>query len=102
MNNELALPAACNTSSQLRYWLRFPPDESKMSVIIRNEQKCATILDDSFGGIGATLELDDSVNVQVGDQLTVLYYGSPTTGQVRWLEHGQEDHKVRLGICWSS
>ena len=74
----------------------------EMSVIVGDERRIATILDESFGGIGLMLEMADSVKVQVGDQLTVLHSDYPTPGWVKWIQRDQETKKVRLGIQWSS
>ena len=101
MNNQPSLPADSIESSQIRIWTRFPSDKPEMWVIVGNERKSATVLNESFGGIGVTIEMEDSVNVQVGDQLIVLHCDCPTPAQVKWIEQNQEGKKVRLGIHWS-
>ena len=84
-----------------RNWTRFPPDMPETSVIVGDERKSATILNESFGGIGVTIEMDDSVNVQVGDQLTVLHSDTQCRAGCSGF-NGIRRPKVRLGIRWSS
>jgi hypothetical protein len=95
-------PAEHDVFSQIRASLRFPPDEPEMCVIHGNAQKIAAVLDESYGGIGVVIEMADAEEVQVGDPLTVLYYGFPIRGNVQWVQRNQGIHKVRLGIRWSS
>jgi len=101
MNSQPSSPAEPIDFSKGRNWTRFPPDTPKMSVIVGDERRTATIFDESFGGIGVMIEMEDSVKVQVGDQLTVLHCDHPTAGRVQWIQRDQEAHKVRLGIQWS-
>ena len=98
MNNQPSSPVEPSESSQLRNWTRFLPDTPEMSVIIGDERKSTTILDESFGGIGVTIEMEDALNVQVADQLTVLHCDHPTAGRVQWIQRDQEAQRVRLGI----
>jgi len=100
MNNQQSLPAEPSDHEQRRSHTRLPPDRPEMYVIVGKERKLASVLNESFGGIGVTLEMEDSVNVQVGDQLTVLHYEWPTPGQVQWIQRTQEVQRVRLGIRW--
>jgi len=102
MNNQSSSPAEPILSSQLRNWTRFPPDQPKMWVIVGDEQKYATVLDESFGGIGVTIEMEDSVKVQVGDQLILLHYEYPILGRVQWIQRDQETKTLRLGIHCST
>jgi hypothetical protein len=88
--------------SKSRRWTRFPPDKSETWVIAKDERMSATICDESFGGIGVTIDMADAANVQVGDQLIVLHYDYPTPGRVQWIERDQEAKLIRLGIRWSS
>ncbi|MGO9109063.1 MAG: PilZ domain-containing protein [Thermoguttaceae bacterium] len=98
MDSQTSSPAEHDGVSQVPGSVRLPPDEPKMWVLVGDERKSATIVDESFGGIGVLMEMADAANLQVGDRLTVLYYGSPTQGQVRWLQRNQETQKVCLGI----
>ena len=102
MNKQLPYPVDSIASSQIRIWTRFPPDSPEMQVIVGNERKSAIVLNESYGGIGITIEMEDSVNVQVGDQLIVVHCESPTPAQVQWIQRNQEAQKVRLGIHWLS
>ena len=102
MNNQLPLPAEYIDYSKLRGSIRFPPDTSETWVAIRDEQKNATITNESVGGIGVTIAMEDSRNVQVGDLLIVLHHDCPTPALVQWIERDQEAQKVRLGLQWSS
>jgi hypothetical protein len=98
MNNQPSLPAEHNDHSQIRNWTRFPPDSPGMWVIVGDEQKGATLFDESFGGIGIVIEIADAVNVQVGDPLIVFHYDYPTPGRVQWIQRNPETQQARLGI----
>ncbi|MGA2257630.1 MAG: hypothetical protein ABSG53_23455 [Thermoguttaceae bacterium] len=54
-------------------------------MLVGDERKSATIVEESYSGIGVMMEMADVANLQVGDRLAVLYYGSPTQGPVRWI-----------------
>jgi hypothetical protein len=102
MNDQSSAPAEHAGCSIIRRWLRFPPDRSEMPVILEGEPKNAVVLDESFGGIGVMLEMEDAVNLQVGDALVVLYYDRPTPGQVQRIQRNPETKQVRVGIRWTS
>ena len=70
-------------------------------MIIDNERTSAAVADESQGGIGITLEMDDTLDVQVGDPLVVLQDDYPTSGEVQWMQQDPEAQKVRLGIRWT-
>ena len=94
-------PAEHIANAELRDWNRFPPDTPETCVIVADKRKCATILDESFGGIGVTIEMADAVNVKVGDPLIILHY-NPMPGRVQWIQKDRKTQRVRLGIRWSS
>jgi len=98
MNNRPSSSAKDDGISQLRGSIPFPPDKSETWLLVGDEWKSATIVDESHGGMGLTMELADAANLQVGDQLTVLYYGSANQGEVRWIRHNQETQTGHLGI----
>jgi hypothetical protein len=102
MNNRPSSPVEQTNWLPVRRGVRFPPDQSETSVIVRDARKSATILNESYGGIGITIEIADDVKVQVDDALIVLYYGCPTAGRVQWIQRDQETQKVCLGVRWSS
>jgi hypothetical protein len=102
MNNQPILPAEPVATSQLRGWTRFPPDTREICVIFGDVRKTATLVDESYGGIGVTFATDDWAGVQVGDKLTVLQAGHPTPGQIQWIQPDEASGKTRCGICWSS
>jgi hypothetical protein len=102
MNNQQSLPTEQNDHEQSRSCTQFPPDKPETWVIVGDKQMSATVLDESLGGIALMIESADAANLQVGDQLTVLNYGFPTVGHVRWIRRNQEIQKVCFGIRWSS
>jgi hypothetical protein len=101
MNSQPTLPLEPTASSQIRVWTRFLPDTPEMVVIVGDARNRASLLDESFGGIGITIEMEDSVDVQVGEHLIVLHYDCPTPAQVQWIERNHEAGQIRLGIRWS-
>lgn len=102
MNNQPSLPAEHIANSEFRDWTRFPPDMPETWVIVGDERKRATTLDESFGGIGVMIEMADASDVKIGDQLIVLQHDYPMPGRIQWIQRNQEAQRVRLGICWSS
>jgi hypothetical protein len=101
MNNQRSSQVQRREQPQYRNSIRFPPERPEIWVIVGDERKPATVLDESFVGIGLMMEIGDAANVEVGDLLTVVSYDSPTQGRVKWVEHNQEARQVRLGIQWS-
>jgi hypothetical protein len=91
-----------NGCPNVRSWTRFPPDKAEAWVIVADQRKSATIVDESFGGIGMTMEMADAVNIQVGKELIVLHCDYPTPGRVQWIQRNQETQRIRLGIRWLS
>jgi hypothetical protein len=102
MNSKPSSPAEHNEDAKRRLWLRFPSDMLEMWVIVGGEQKHATVLDESVGGIGIMMEMADAVNVQVDDPLIALPCDCPTPCRVQWIQRNQETQKVRLGIRWTT
>ena len=102
MTNQPSLPAEPTYCSQIRNSIRFPPDKPQTWVIVGDERKNATILNESFGGLGVTIEMPDAVNVQVGDTLIVQYCDYPTLGRVQWIQQNPEAQQIRLGVQWVS
>jgi hypothetical protein len=102
LNDLPASPAEHTDYPHVRSSLRFPPDKSKTWLLVEGERKSATILDESFGGIGVTIDMEDTVNVHVGDQVVVFHYDYPTPAQVEWIRPDQEAKRIRLGIRWIS
>lgn len=98
MNSQPSLPAERSDISQLDVCIPFPPDKSETWVLVGDEWKSATIVDESFGGMGLTMELADAANLQVGDLLTVLCCGTANLGDVRWTRHTPETETVHFGI----
>jgi len=101
MNSQPSSSADSIGFTQLRNWIRFPPDIPDTCVIVGDERKPATVLDESFGRIGLMIEAADAANLHVGDQLTVLNYGFLTPGEVQWIRRNQETQKVCLGVRWT-
>jgi hypothetical protein len=102
MTGQPSSPADPTCCSEKRSSIRFPPDKPQTWVIVNDEPNHATILDESFGGIGVTIEMSDAVNVQVGDRLVILHCDCPTPGEVQWIQRNQEARQIRLGIHWIS
>jgi len=102
MNSQPSSSADSIGFTQIRNWIRFPPDTPETCVIVGDKRKPATVLDESFGGIGLMIDLADAAHLRVGDQLTVINYGSPAEGQVQWIRRNQEAQKVCLGIRWTA
>ena len=102
MNNRPSSSAKDDGISQLRGSIPFPPDKSETWLLVGDEWKSATIVDESHGGMGLTMELADAANLQVGDLLTVLCCGFANLGEVRWTRHIEETQKVCLGIRWTA
>jgi hypothetical protein len=102
MTKQPSLPAEPTYCSQIRTSIRFPSDKPQTWVIVGDERKNATILNESFGGLGVTIEMSDAVDVRVGDTLIVQYCDYPTTGRVQWIERNQEAQQIRLGIQFVS
>jgi len=88
-------------ASHYRVWTRFPPEKAEAAVIIGGQSRHAAILDESFGGVGVTLEIDDARTLATGDPLTVVYYGHPTTGHVQWILRQPDAGRARVGVRWS-
>lgn len=101
MNNHPSLSEYI-ASLQFRTWTRFPSDKPETWVNVNGEYKHATILNESFGGLGITMDLADAANMQVGDELTVRYYGASTAGKIEWIQADQATKKMCIGIRWSS
>ena len=99
-NDEQASATEHGDYRQRRNWTRFPPDKPETWVIIDNERKPARICDESFDGIGVTIETADAGNVQVGNHLIVLHCGYPTPCRVQWIQQNQVTKQSRLGIHW--
>ena len=102
MTHQPPPPAEYIDYTPLRGSTRFPPDKSETWVIVGNERKLATVLDESFGGIGVAIAREDSVNLQIGDPLIVLHHDCPTPTLVQWIQQDAEAQKTRLGLQWSS
>ncbi|MGO9110892.1 MAG: PilZ domain-containing protein [Thermoguttaceae bacterium] len=102
MDHQTSSPAEPSDHAQLRSCTRFPPDKSETWLLVGDERKSATVLDESFGGMGLMIESADAANVRVGDRLTVLEYGFPALGQVQWIRRDHETQKVCLGIRWTT
>ena len=97
-----SLPAEDKDLSQIRSSIRFLPEKSETWVLVGDERKPATVVDECLGGIGLMMEMADAGNLQVGDRLIVHHYDCPTPVQIRWIRWNQEVQKIQLGICWSS
>lgn len=102
MNNQPSLPAEPSDVSQIRSSIRFLPEKPETWVLVGDERKPATIVDECLGGLGLMMEMADAANLQIGDRLIVLHYNCPTPVQIRWIRCNQEIQRVHLGICWSS
>jgi hypothetical protein len=102
MNEQASLPDEYRGGTQIRNWTRFPPDQSETVLLIHDEPAAADVLNVSFGGVGVTVELVDSVDVQVGNRLSVLYHDHPMWAQVQWIERNQAAQRLRLGLVWCS
>ena len=98
MTGQPSSPAEHTSDSQFRSWTRFSPDKPETWVIIKDERKRATIFDESFGGIGMTIEMADAIDVQVDDDLVVLHNDHP-----RWAEYSGFNAIKRLNrFAWES
>ncbi|MGO9114088.1 MAG: PilZ domain-containing protein [Thermoguttaceae bacterium] len=95
MNSQPSSPAEHNNLSLLRSSIRFPPDKSETWVLVGDERNSATVVDESFGGMGLTLELADAANLQMGDRLIVLHCDCPTPCRVQWIQRDQETQYER-------
>jgi hypothetical protein len=96
-------PISANiSSSQIRTWTRFPAESPGTWVTVAGENLHAMIVDDSFGGIGVTIEVGNVVRVKPGDWIVVFHCDYATPGQVRWLQHNEETNRIRLGIYWTT
>ncbi|MGO9112095.1 MAG: hypothetical protein ACLP9L_22955 [Thermoguttaceae bacterium] len=102
MNSQPSSPAEHDNVSLVRSSIRFPPDKSETWVIVGDELKTATIVDESFGGMGMTMELSDAENLQIGDRLIVFHCDYPTPCRVQRIQRNQETQKVSLGIRWTT
>jgi len=102
VNDQSSEPAECTEHKQARDWRRFPPELPERRLIVEGQPKNAVVLDESIGGIGVMLEMEDAVNVRVGDALTVLPCDCPTRGRVQWIQENPETKQVRVGIRWAS
>jgi hypothetical protein len=102
INNQPFSPAEHNDDVQNRLWTRFPSDTPEIWVIVKGERKRATVLNESYGGIGVTMEMADTADVQVDDPLIVLHCDYPTPCRVQWVQRNQETQKVCLGIRWTT
>jgi|SRR5271157_3940137 len=102
MNTQPHSPAERNDVVESRLWLRFPPVAPEAWVLVGDERKHATILDESYGGIGIMMEMADAVKVQADDPLIVIHCDYPTPGRVQWIQRNQETQKVCLGIRWTT
>ncbi|MGO9108815.1 MAG: hypothetical protein ACLP9L_06245 [Thermoguttaceae bacterium] len=96
------MPVEHNNDVEGRLWLRFPPVTPETWVIVAGERKHATILDESYGGLGMMMEMEDAVDVQADDALLVLHCDYPTPCRVQWIQRNQETQKVCLGIRWTT
>ncbi len=87
-------------SSQVnqRRWIRFPAQVSQVELLWADEVVEATVLDESFQGLG--IKLPAGLPTPEKDQvITVHYNGGTMPAIVRNLEP-QEDGSVRLGLQW--
>ncbi len=102
MHKKSSLLAENSNDAEHRLWLRFPSDNSEIWLIVGGERRCATILNESYGGIGVMMEMADAINVQADDSLIALHCDYPTPCRVQWIQRNQETQKVCLGIRWST
>lgn len=91
MPSDFRTPAEDRDGSAFRTWTRFAADRSVPAVLF----------DESYGGVGLSMELAAGLPLAPGDPLVVVYYGSPMSGQVQWVQRRPDDRRVRLGVRWS-
>lgn len=85
------------SSQNHRRWPRFQPEEAKTCLLLDDERIAAEVVDESVDGIG--LLVGEPVDVQVDDQIELVYYDVPVRGVVRSVS--QEGRKTRLGVQWN-
>ncbi len=102
MSDESVVAVAVSDCSKNRDWTRFPPDRPETVIIAEGKPTIAVVLDESFGGIGVLLEIDDGAQLRVGDSVIVLHCDCPTPGRVQWVQDNSAIRRLRVGICWNS
>jgi hypothetical protein len=102
MNEQFDMFTEQSSDRENRLWIRFPSDEPQMGVDVDGERKMATIIDESYGGIGILMEAKDALHLKVDDPLIVYQNDFPTPCRVQWIQWDDETQKVRIGIRWTT
>ena len=81
-----------------RQWGRFLADVGQLVIRIGDDDyRRATVLDESFGGIG--LALDGLLPVRIGENVAINYEGTSMSGVLQYAVSTQ-DGQQRVGIEW--
>ena len=80
-----------------RAWPRFQPERTEAFVVTDDERIAATIVDESFDGLGVLVPL--GFQAEVNDPIELEYCGLPIRGLLRSVVH--QGARTRLGIQWA-
>lgn len=83
-----------------RDWTRFAPDCSEVWVVAGDRPRIATVVNESYGGVGLVMEAIDAEEWEPGDKVVVFYYGHPMQGSLCWIQRDLESRQIHLGIQW--
>ncbi|MFT7643306.1 MAG: hypothetical protein ACI9G1_005071 [Pirellulaceae bacterium] len=95
--NEAISPAAEPTQTQ-RDWSRINASEEQIDVLIQlGVTISGELANKSLGGIAVVIE--NASNLELGQGVTVTYYGAPVKAIVRRL-HPIENGRTEVGLEW--
>ena len=100
MNGPKGLPRrpGIPPSHEQRRWGRFLADVGELVIRIGDDDyRRVTVLDESFGGIG--LSLDGLLPVKIGEEVAINYEGANMSGIVQYAV-SMQDGQQRVGIEW--
>ncbi|MEN6495368.1 MAG: PilZ domain-containing protein [Thermoguttaceae bacterium] len=80
-----------------RKWTRVPPEIGRTTIYYDGRKIPATIMDESFGGLGLLLPRDPGI--AIGSEVRALYHGFLMKAVVRFAKTVASD-RHRMGIEW--